>query len=306
MRVAVTGATGFIGRAIVRALQDRGDSIVALTRHAESARRVLGEIVQVVPWTPDYDASWGNKLAGCVAVINLAGEPIFGRRWTQAQKQRIRESRTRAVAGIIEAIRRLDRPPAILINASAIGYYGPHGDEALNEASAAGNDFLAEVCRAWEQEVETAKVDHLRTVRIRTGIVLGADGGALKRMVPLFKMFLGGLLGSGQQWMSWIHLEDLVRMYLWALDNPQVEGPLNGTAPNPVTNREFSRTLGRTLGRPAWLPAPAFAVRRAFGEAANVILQGQRVLPVRSLEWGFTFQFPMLKEALEDILYPPR
>ena len=304
MRVAITGATGFVGRALLQTLIQRGDEVLILTRRPAAARQVLGETINAVQWTPKYTPSWGQQVALCDAVINLAGEPIFGRRWTAKQKERILRSRTEAAAGIIEAIRQADRPPRVLINASAIGYYGPHGDELLDESSPPGEDFLAQVCRAWEEAVETGQSAGFRIVRIRTGIVLGAEGGALKRMLPAFKMFVGGRFGSGRQWMSWIHIEDLVRLYLWALDNSMAEGPLNGTAPNPVSNREFSQLLGRVLRRPSLFPVPAFVARAIFGEAAQVILSGQRVLPRRCQELGFAFRFPRLEEALRKVLRP--
>jgi len=283
-------------------LLHRDDDVLVLTRRPTSAQRLLGEQVKIVKWTPEYDPAWGETIEGYDAVINLAGSPIFGRRWTQKQKDLILESRTESTAGIIKAIRRADHWPDTLINASAIGYYGPHGDEILDEDSPPGEDFLAEVCREWEEEVEDDDTESVRTVRVRFGLILGKGGGALREMVRPFKMSIGGPLGSGRQWMSWIHLDDLLNMLLWALDDPRVEGPLNGTAPNPVTNREFAQTLGRVLKRPSWLTTPAIALRLAYGEAADIILEGQRVIPKRVLEMGFTFQFELIEDALRDIL----
>jgi len=304
VRVAVLGATGFIGRALVRTMLERGDDVLALSRRPEAARRVLGEQAKTARWTPEYDPAWGEQIEGYDGVVNLAGEPIFGHRWTQKQKRRILKSRTESAAGVVKAIRRADHRPDVLINASAIGYYGPRGDEEIDETAPPGEDFLAEVCRAGEEEAEDDDTESVRTIRIRIGVVLGPGGGALSRMITPFKMFLGGPLGSGRQWVSWIHINDLVGIILWALENPRVEGPLNGTAPQPVTNREFARTLGRVLGRPSWVPTPGIALRLMIGEAADVILQGQRVLPRRVLEMGFRFRFASLAEALEDILKP--
>lgn len=304
MRVAVLGATGFIGRALVRTLLERGDDVLALTRRPEAAQRALGQQIKTVRWTPEYDPAWGEEIEGYDGVVNLAGEPIFGRRWTQKQKQLILKSRAESAAGIIKALRRADHRPDVLINASAIGYYGPRGDEEIDEMTPPGEGFLADVCRAGEEQAEDDDTENVRTVRVRIGMVLGPEGGALSRMVTPFKMFLGGPLGSGRQWVSWIHIDDLVGIFLWALENPQVEGPLNGTAPQPVTNREFARTLGRILGRPSWIPTPGIALRLIFGEAADVILQGQRVLPHRVLEMGYGFRFTSLSQALEDVLLP--
>lgn len=304
MRVAVSGATGFIGRALVRTLLDRGDDVLALSRRPEAARRILGEEVKLIRWSPEFDPAWGEAIEGYDAVINLAGEPIFGRRWTRAQKRRILKSRAESAAGMIKAIRRADHRPDVLINASAIGYYGPQQDERIDESAPPGEDFLAEVSRAWEEEVEDDDTENVRTVRIRIGVALGPGGGALKWMAAPFRMFLGGPIGSGRQWISWIHIDDLVGIFLLALENPRVEGPLNATAPEPVTNREFARTLGQVLGRPSWLPTPGIVLRLAFGQAADVIRQGQRVWPRRVLEMGYRFRFASLAEALQNILRP--
>ena len=304
MRIAVLGATGFIGRALVRRLLAHGDDVLALTRWPGAAERILGRAVKVVKWSPGFDSSWGEAIEGYDAVINLAGEPIFGRRWTPSQKTKILKSRTETTAGIIKAIRRADHRPDVLVNTSAIGYYGPHPEKIIDETAPPGEDFLAEVCRAWEEEVEDDDTESVRTVRIRAGVVLGRGGGALKKMITPFRMFFGGPIGSGRQWVSWIHLDDLIGMYLWALSNPSVEGPLNGTAPQPVTNREFAHTLGKILGRPSWIPVPAIALRLILGEAADALLQGRRVLPQRALAMGYKFQFTTLEDSLRNILQP--
>lgn len=304
MRVVVSGATGFVGRKLVKALIERGDDVLVLSRRPELALRRLGEQIRAIKWTPEYDPAWGEEIEGYDAVVNLAGEPIMGHRWTEAQKEKILKSRTESAAGIIKAIRRANHRPATLISASAIGYYGPHGDEELDEDTPPGEDFLARVCRAWEEEVEDDDTESVRTVRIRIGLVLGPGGGALEQIAKPFWLCMGGRLGAGRQWMSWIHIKDLVGIILWALDDPRVEGPLNGTAPQPVTNQEFARTLGRTINRPAVFPTPAFVVRLALGEAAEIVLQGQRVLPVRVQKLGYSFGFTTLADALRDIYHP--
>ena len=306
MRVVVSGATGFIGRALVRALIERGDDVLVLSRRPKLAARRLGHQIKAIKWTPEYDPAWGEEIEGYDAVVNLAGEPIFGHRWTKTQKERIRKSRAESATGIIKAIRRADHRPETLISASGIGYYGPHGDKKLNEETPPGEGFLAEVCQAWEEEVEDDDTESVRTVRIRIGMVLGPGGGALEQMAKPFKVLLGGRLGSGRQWVSWIHLNDLVGMILWALNDPRVEGPLNGTAPQPVTNREFVRTLGRAINRPSIFPTPAFALRLALGTSAAVVLQGQRVLPERAQKLGYVFEFTSLAEALRDIYHPDK
>jgi len=302
MRVVVLGATGFIGRALVGALTGRGDDVLVLSRRPHLAARRFGGNVQATQWSPEYDPGWGEQIEGYDAVVNLAGEPLLGRRWSRRQKDLILKSRIDSAAGLIKAIRRADHRPGALISASAVGYYGRRGDEELAENSPPGDDFLAEVCRAWEKEVEDDDTESVRTVRIRIGMVLGRGGGALPRLVVPFRFYMGGRFGSGRQWVSWIHLKDLIGIILWALDNPQVEGPLNGTSPQPVNNREFTQTLGRVLNRPAAVPIPGFILRLALGEAADVLLEGQRAVPKRVMELGYSFHYPSLAGALQEIL----
>jgi uncharacterized protein (TIGR01777 family) len=304
VRVVILGATGFIGRALVYALHGRGDDLLILSRRPNLVTRRFGTQIRAVQWTPEYDPAWGREIEGYDAVINLAGEPLFSRRWNTRQKDLILNSRADSAAGIIKAIRRIDHRPDTLISASAVGYYGPQGDQELTEDSPPGEDFLAKVCRAWEEEVEDDDTQSVRTVRIRIGMVLGRGGGALGRMIKPFKFGLGGPLGSGKQWVSWIHLRDLVDLIRWALDNPKVEGPLNGTSPHPITNKEFAQTLGRALHRPAAFPVPGFLLRLAVGGAAEVLLEGQRVVPARVLESGFSFTYPTLSAAFQEIFRP--
>ncbi len=278
MNISITGASGFIGRHLVKSLAQAGHSPRALSRHAPPA----------------------ESLREADAVIHLAGEPV-AQRWTAEAKRRIRESRVEGTRNLVAALAALPRRPEALICASAIGYYGSRGDEILTESSAPGSGFLPEVCVAWEREAQAAEAFGMRVVRVRTGLVLDAGGGALVRMLPPFRMGLGGRLGSGRQWMSWIHLEDLAALFQFAVER-QVRGPLNAVAPYPVTNSDFTRELARTLGRPAVFPVPGFALRLLFGEMADVLLTSQRVVPGAAEAAGFRFRFPQLAEALAGLL----
>ncbi len=298
LRAFVTGATGFIGQQLVRALLARGDQVVALVRDVERARQVLGAVrfAQGNPADPDR---YADALKGCQAVFHLAGEPLLGRRWSPEHKRAIRESRVAGTRGLVEAIARSGERP-VLVSASAVGYYGARGDEPLDEAAAPGGDFLAKVCADWEAEAQKAE-DLTRCARVRIGVVLGLEGGALQQMLTPFRLFVGGTLGSGRQVVSWIHQSDLVALFLWLL-GVDVRGPVNATAPNPVTMRELSKSLGRALHRPSAVPIPSFAVKAALGEAALAVLDGQKVLPRAALSRGFTFQFETLDAALADLV----
>ena len=236
---------------------------------------------------------------GADGVINLAGEPIAAKRWTERQKQKILTSRIETTNSLVEAIRKAKQKPGFLINASAVGYYGPRGDETVTEEAAAGNDFLSSVCREWEEEAKKAESLGLRVIRVRTGIVLGRGGGALAKMVPPFKFFVGGPLGSGTQWMSWIHLEDEVGLMLYLIEHSQATGPFNATAPNPVRMKEFCQILGQVMGRPSWAPVPAFILRLALGELAEMLLTGQRVIPAAAQKLGYQFRYANLDAALK-------
>lgn len=264
MNIAVAGGTGFIGSALVARLRERGDDV-----------RVLGR----------------NETSNATVVINLAGENI-GKRWTEARKREIVESRVQTTNRLVDA------RPSTLINASAVGYYGPRGDEVLDESSSGGSGFLAEVTRKWEAAAHRADA-FARVVILRFGVVLGRSGGALKQMALPFRLGAGGPIGSGEQWMSWVDRQDVIRAIEWAIDQPSVRGTYNITAPNPVRNREFARALGRALHRPAIVPTPAFALRLAFGEmAGEMLLTGQRVIPARAMREGFAFRYPTLDASL--------
>ena len=304
MRIAVTGGTGFIGRALIRALRARGDSAIALSRDIFRAKEILGDGIALVHWEADgRPGPWEGELTRADAIVNLAGEGIFAERWSPAFKARIWNSRVYGTRQIVEAIGRQQQRPRIHINASAIGFYGPRGDEPLDEDGPGGSDFLGQMVQSWEAEAAKAEPLGLRVVRLRIGVVLEKDGGALARMLPPFKMFLGGWAGNGRQYFSWIHLEDVVKIILYALDHDFIHGAVNATAPQPVTNKEFSAALGRALHRPSWAPAPAFALKLLLGDAADVILSGQNVLPKAITAAGYRFEHPELAEALQTILH---
>lgn len=298
MQVVVSGATGFVGRHLVAQLQERGDEVVAVTRDTGKALRLLGRGVRAVTWRED---ELREAVGSAGAIVNLAGEIIFGQRWSAAQKQRILDSRVEATEKLVAAIQRDGPKPAVLVSGSAIGYYGAHEDEDLDEGSPPGDDFLADVCKRWESAALAAEEAGVRTVVIRTGIVLGQGGGALQRMAMPFRLFAGGPVGSGRQWFSWIHIDDLTGIILHAIDSEDLRGPLNATAPEPRTNVDFSKALGRALGRPSWIPVPAFALRLLFGEGAGFLVTGQRVLPKRTEASGYSFKYPTAEEALADL-----
>ena len=297
MRILVSGATGLIGSALVRHLTAGGDEVTRLTR----AQPRPGEAA--IRWDPAAGTLEPADLEGFDAVIHLAGESIAGGRWTAAKKARIRESRVRGTGLLAECLARSTRPPRVLLSASAIGYYGNRGDEDIDEQSPPGSGFLPEVCRDWEAAAQPAEAAGIRLVYLRTGLVLSPAGGALAKMLPPFRLGLGGRIGSGWQYVSWITLHDEVEAIRHAIVTDSLAGPVNLVAPGPVTNRELTRALGRVLRRPALLPAPAFALRIMLGEMAEaLLLSGARVLPRRLLDTGFTFRDPELEGALARLL----
>lgn len=291
--VLLTGGTGFVGHRLQSGLVASGHTISVLTRHPERHRTARSG-VNYLPWPPD--------LSRQQAVVHLAGEPLFARRWNAAVKHEIRQSRVETTRALVEAMAASAQRPEVLVCASAVGWYGDRGDEELDERSGPGQGFLAEVCQAWEAEAVRAEALGVRVVRLRIGVVLGPGGGALERMLLPFKLGVGGPTGSGAQWFSWIHARDLVDLIVRAVDDPALSGALNGVAPEPVTNRDFARALGRALHRPAFLPTPAFALRVALGEVTDVLLESQRCMPRAALEAGFAFRFPALGPALADIV----
>lgn len=302
-RVVITGATGAIGSAVCRALNARGDQPVALSRDPDRAAAVLGAGVEVHGWhEPDTTPIPAEALAGADGVIHLLGEPV-AQRWTPQARQRIRDSRvlsTRMLVAGLRALEQQDRP-RVLISQSATGYYGPSDGRELDEGAPAGHDFLAEIVGDWEREALSAQ-DLLRVAVTRTGVVISPSGGALAKMLPFFRLGLGGPVAGGRQYVPWIHVDDLVDALLFCLDTPAASGPINLTAPNPVDNAELSRALGAALHRPAVLPVPAAALRLLYGEMAEIVTTGQRVIPRHLVELGFEFRHPSIEPALRDVL----
>lgn len=304
MKIVVTGATGFVGTRLIERLQALGDRIVILARDAQKANNQFPQAsfpnVEVVGYNPFELGDWAKVISGSDAVINLAGEPLAGVRWTDQRKQEIRDSRVLTTKVLVKAIAQAEVKPQVLISGSAIGYYGTSLDKTFDEYSAAGNDFLANICKYWEDTADAVTGLGVRLVKLRTGIVLGM-GGAIAKMLPIFQVGGGGKLGSGKQWFSWIHLDDLVALIIYALQNPDVTGAINGTAPNPVTNADFTVALAKAIKRPAFVPVPAAALILIFGEAATVLLDGQRVVPHKAQINKFAFQYPDIDSALTQI-----
>lgn len=299
MNVTLTGATGLIGERLVRALKTRGDEVTVLSRDGARASSALG--VPASSWDPLSESAPVDALAGRDAVIHLAGAPV-AQRWNDEHKRAIRDSRQTGTRNLVAGMRAADPSPPALIASSAVGYYGKHADEKLDESTPPGDDFLAQVCVVWEGEADAAAAFGARVVHIRTGVVLDKDGGALKTMLPPFRIGAGGPVAGGDQYMPWIHLDDIVGLYLAALDGPSWSGAYNGSAPEPVTNKAFSKALGRALHRPAFAPVPAFAIRLLYGDMAEIVTEGQRAVPTRALEAGYAFQHPDLDEALASAL----
>jgi hypothetical protein len=300
MKIVVTGATGMIGSLLVERLANRFDtSLVLLSRRPASEIPLANR--QWLAWQPGASGDWERAIDGADAVINLAGEPIAGKRWSPRQKLILRSSRIEATQSLVEAIGKSKVKPKTLISASAVGYYGPHGDERLNEDSKSGDDFLSRLCVDWESAAKNAEAFGVRVCLLRTGIVLAKGAGALQKMVPPFKLFAGGPLGSGLQWMPWIHIDDEVGLLEFLLDRTDARGPFNGTAPNPVTMADFSRALGRVLNRPSWASVPPSVLALMLGEMAGMLLTGQRAMPDAALKLGFQFKYPDLADALSAL-----
>jgi uncharacterized protein (TIGR01777 family) len=300
MRVTMTGATGLIGPKLVHLLQGRGDEVTILTRNPDKARSAL-PAVEAVRWAdPEREPAPAEALAGRDAVVHLAGEPV-AQRWSDEAKKRIMTSRELGTRNLVAGMRAAESPPKALVSSSAVGYYGKHGDEEVPERTPPGDDFLARVCIAWEREAEAAR-DISRVVLVRTGVVLSAEGGALEKMLPFFKLGVGGPVAGGDQYLPWIHLDDLVGIYLRAIDDETWSGPVNGTAPAPVTNKDFSKALGKVLHRPAFAPVPEFAVRTLYGQMAEIVAEGQRAVPRRTLDLGYAFNHTSIEPALRSAL----
>ena len=301
MRVLITGATGFIGRALIPLLQRDGHTVVAWVRGEASARSLLGAEVEIVPAGAGFDVLV-SAVERCDGIVNLAGEPLMGGRWTASRRAILEDSRVKVTELLVRAIGAARTRPGVFISGSAVGYYGDRAGEILTETSTSGDGFLARLCRQWESAAQPAEVLGLRVVRLRTGVVLGRAGGALAKMLPPFEFGVGGPVGSGKQYLPWIHLHDLAKIIAVALVDERYRGPVNGVAPEQATSRSFARALGLALHRPAMLPVPALALKAIFGQAATVLLASQRVHPLALVERQFAFDFPTLAAALEDIV----
>lgn len=306
MRIFLMGGTGLVGSRLMPRLLERNDEVILQTRRPDAARQKWGEACRIVAGDPMQPGAWMDAVADCDAVVNLVGEGVFNRRWRAGFKQLLRDSRIRSTEHVVQALAKAPRTAAgatkVLVNASAIGYYGAHGDEELTEASGPGDDFLAQLCVDWEGAACAAESDGVRVAVVRVGVVLDREGGALKQMMTPFKLFVGGPVGSGRQYVSWIHHADLVGLLLLALDDGRAAGPLNGTAPNPVTSKQLARALGRAMGRPSFMPAPKFMLRLVLGQVAGLVTAGQRVLPRQAQELGYSYRFPEIEGALKDLL----
>ena len=296
--ILLTGGSGFIGQQLVPTLLSAGHTITVFTRNPKKTSAIFQ---QQVTTTDNLEGLSADDHFD--AVINLAGEGIGDRRWTDAVKQQLRDSRLLTTASLVEYFKRANQNPAVFISGSAIGVYGLHGDEKLDEQASGDDSFSSRLCRDWEAQAAEAEALGIRCCYLRTGVVLGKNGGALSKMLPPFKIALGGPMGSGQQWMSWVHMDDLVNAIVYALETPSINGPINGTAPNPVTNKAFSKALGSALNRPAVIPMPAFVLKLMMGEMAEeLLLSGQRVVPAKLTRSGFEFKYPQLDDALRDII----
>jgi hypothetical protein len=303
MKIVIAGGTGFLGRPLANVLLQDSHDVVLLTRGTPDSSRAKAQGARAVSWDPDGKVGpWAGEISGAQAVVNLAGESIAGKRWTGAQKERIRDSRVRATRSLVAAIRAAAVPPSVFVSGSAVGYYGPRGDEEVKEDQPAGSDFLGHVCDEWEREALGASSDRTRVALIRTGIVLEKDGGALPEMLPPFRFGVGGPVGSGRQYWPWIHRDDWVALVRWVISTPAASGAINATAPKPVSSATFAHALGRAMHRPAFMPAPGFALRLLLGEMADaLLLSGQNAVPAKAARAGFQFRYGQVDEALSAI-----
>ena len=304
MKIAITGATGLVGSRLVAQLKQQGHQILVFTRNPSKAQKVFPAAaysnLEIVQYTPQESGNWQQRISGCDAVVNLAGEPI-AERWSPQQKEAIKQSRQIVTRKLVEAIAMAESKPQVLVSGSAIGYYGTSETTAFDETSGAGSDFLAQVCQTWEAEAQKVTEFGVRLVILRIGIVL-ANGGALGKMIGPFQMFAGGPIGSGRQWFSWIHRDDLVNLICRAVEDDNMSGVYNATAPNPVRMGQLCQTLGEVMNRPSWLPVPDFVLEVLLGDGAIVVLEGQQVLPKKTQASGFNYQYPELKPALAEIV----
>ncbi|VEP17051.1 conserved hypothetical protein [Hyella patelloides LEGE 07179] len=305
MKIAITGATGLVGTRLVSKLKENNHQIVVFTRNSAKAQKIFPASnfpnLEVVQYTPQESGAWQDRVSGCDAVINLAGEPI-SERWTAQHKKAILESRQLGTRKIVEAIAKAESKPQVLVSGSAIGYYGTSETATFDETSSPGKDFLAEVCQKWEAEAEAVKEYGVRLVIVRIGIVLANGGGALGKMLTPFQVGAGGPIGTGRQWFSWIHRDDLVNIIIEAINRSDLTGVYNATSPNPVKMNAFCQTLGEVLNRPSWLPVPEFVLELLLGDGAVVVLEGQQVLPKKTQSQNIKYQYPELRSAIREIV----
>lgn len=301
-KIIITGATGLIGKRLVKSLLEKNYELVIFSRDVKKTRSLLPGIKEIIEWNYHRPENWESYFENVYAVIHLAGTNLFAKRWDERFKKDILESRTISTRNLVNAFKETLAKPAVFISASGIGFYGNSGDELLTESSSVGNDFVAEVCKEWENESNKLSDTGIRTVQIRTGLVLCPEDGALKQMLPAFRSFVGGPLGNGKQWSSWVHIEDIVKIYLYALENSGLSGPLNAVSPEPVKMKDLAGTLGKVLNRPAFFRVPQFALRIIIGEASGIITASQKVFPDKLLKSGFQFKFSNLEFALTDLL----
>ncbi|MBM2840770.1 MAG: hypothetical protein HW412_1298 [Bacteroidetes bacterium] len=302
MKIIVTGGSGFIGSALIPRLIAEGHEVVLLSRNPTAARLKLDSRVKVESWDGTTSGLWEMHVDGADAVVNFAGEPLDAKRWSRTQKDRIIGSRVGATNALVRAIQNAKKKPSVFISASGVGYYGPVEEGELSEDSPRGSDFLSEVTSQWEKAAHGAEGLGVRTVVLRIAVVLGDNGGALRKLLIPFKLFVGGVLGSGRQWFPWIHRDDLIGVIMFALTNPKVSGTVNVVAPESVTMKEFCKALGRVLHRPSWAPVPSFVLKVMLGEMSDMVLTGQRAVPKGLERLGYKFKFPQLETALRDIL----
>ncbi|MHC4388349.1 MAG: TIGR01777 family oxidoreductase [Planctomycetota bacterium] len=305
MRIVITGATGFIGRVLCQALH-KDYELTALSRNPQRAAKSLGGLAAVVQWDGKTPGGWQESVDGALAVINLAGENIGSGRWTKSKKTAILQSRLDAAHAIIATAENVQRKPAVVVQASGVGYYGDRSDEILDEGSSLGTGFLADVAKKWEAAIEPIQERGVRLVTVRLGVVLGPEGGLIPRLLPVFRFFLGGHPGSGRQWLSWIHIDDVTAAVRLLIENKDLQGPFNLTSPNPVLAKDFYRLLGQVMHRPAFFPLPAFGLKLLMGQmATELLLAGQRAVPKRLLQARYEYRYPDARSALEEIIGKP-
>ena len=301
-KVIVTGATGLIGKKLIQALLDRNDEVIIFSRDIKKAKSIFPVVKQFIEWDYHHPEKWKSNLENSDAVVHLAGLNLFAKRWNDEFKKSIIESRQVSTKNLVEAIKLCNKKPEVFISASGIGYYGDCRDNLLTEEFPNGNDFLAEVCKIWESESAKLDTANVRSVQIRTGLVLTPEDGALKQMLLPFKLFIGGHLGNGKQWASWLHIDDIIGIYLHAIDNQNLSGAVNAASPTPVRMKEFAKTLGKVLNRPSFFPVPKFVLKLVVGEAVEVVTASQRVIPDKLVKSGYQFKFTNLEETMRDLL----